>query len=59
MQAAYLLGGMWIARVPARVVFSLLRVPFYIAWKLGLYVAMALGRGAGGWKRTERHELSK
>ena len=59
LQAVYLLGGMYIARVPARVVLSLLCAPFYIVWKLGLYVVMALGRGAGGWKRTERHELSK
>ncbi len=59
LQAGYLLLGMWIARMPARVVFSLLRAPFYIVWKLSVYVVMAASRSAGGWKRTERHELSK
>ena len=59
MQAVYLLGGMWVARMPARVVLSLFCAPFYIVWKLGLYALMAVGRGSSGWKRTERHELSK
>ena len=59
LQAVYLFGGMWVARMPARVVFSLLSAPLYIVWKLGLYVVMAAGRSTGGWKRTERHELSK
>ncbi len=59
LQAGYLFTGMWVARMPARIAFSLLRAPFYIVWKLGVYAVMAAGRSAGGWKRTERHELSK
>jgi len=35
----------------------LLRAPFYIVWKFGLYAVMAVTRSAGGWKRTERREL--
>ena len=58
LQAVYLFGGMWVARMPARVVLSLLFAPLYIVWKLGLYAIMAVGRSAVGWKRTERHELS-
>ena len=59
LQAAYLLTGMWVARMSWRVVLSLLFAPLYIVWKLGLYIVMAVGRSAGGWKRTERHELTK
>lgn len=59
LQAGYLFTGMWVARMPARIAFSLLRAPFYIMWKLGVYAVMAAGRSAGGWKRTERHELGR
>ena len=57
MQAGYLFGGLWVARVPAGVAFSILAAPVYIVWKLGVYVIMAVNRSAGGWKRTERREL--
>lgn len=57
LQAGYLLLGMWIARIPVTVALSLFYAPFYILWKFGVYAVMALGRSAGGWKRTERHEL--
>ena len=59
LQAGYLLTGMWVARMPPRAVLSLLRAPFYIVWKLGVYAVMAVTRSSGGWKRTERRELSK
>ncbi|MCS6775572.1 MAG: glycosyltransferase family 2 protein [Chloroherpetonaceae bacterium] len=58
LQAGYLIAGLWVARVPAQVAFSLLYAPAYIVWKLGVYLVMALTRSAGGWKRTERHQLS-
>jgi cellulose synthase/poly-beta-1,6-N-acetylglucosamine synthase-like glycosyltransferase len=53
----YLAAGLAIARVPLSVASALLFAPFYIVWKFVLYGAMLLQRGAGGWKRTERHEL--
>ncbi len=59
MQAIYLFAGMWVARMPINTVLSLCFAPFYIVWKLGIYLVMAAGRSTGGWKRTERHELSK
>ena len=57
LQVGYLIGGMWVARVPAKVALSLLRAPFYIVWKFGVYGVMAVSRSAGGWKRTERRQL--
>lgn len=49
--AAWLLHGRpWLS---ARV---LARVPLYVAWKLGLYVRLALGRQRLSWTRTERVE---
>src|SRR5262249_18333148 len=57
LQAGYLFGGLWVARVPRAVALSALYAPIYIVWKFGVYAAMALRRSAGGWKRTERHDL--
>ena len=57
LEIVYLAGGMWVARVPASVALSLLRAPFYIVWKFGVYGVMAVSRSAGGWKRTERREF--
>ena len=56
-QCIYLIGGMWTAKVPLSMASVLLRAPFYIVWKFGLYAAMAITRSSGGWKRTERREL--
>jgi hypothetical protein len=33
---------------------ALARVPFYVAWKLGLYARLALGRQRLSWNRAER-----
>jgi cellulose synthase/poly-beta-1,6-N-acetylglucosamine synthase-like glycosyltransferase len=56
LQAGYLFGGMWIAKVPASIALSALYAPGYIVWKFGVYAVMIAGRSAGGWKRTERHK---
>ena len=57
LQAVYLFGGLWVARVPIRVALSIFAAPVYIVWKIGVYGVMAVSRSAGGWKRTERREL--
>ena len=57
LQAGYLFGGLWVARVPRSVAISVLAAPIYIVWKFGLYAVMAVGRSAGGWKRTERRKI--
>jgi 1,2-diacylglycerol 3-beta-glucosyltransferase len=56
-ELVYLTAGLLIARVPAAVAASLLFAPFYIVWKLGVYAAMIVRRGAGGWNRTERQRM--
>jgi cellulose synthase/poly-beta-1,6-N-acetylglucosamine synthase-like glycosyltransferase len=53
----YLAAGLAMARVPRAVALSLLFAPLYIVWKFGLYGTMLLRRGAGGWNRTERHQM--
>jgi hypothetical protein len=55
MQAAYVVGGFWVARLPKDLAASLLFAPFYVTWKMCQYAAMAAAGGAGGWKRTARH----
>lgn len=57
LEAGYLFGGLWIARVPSKIALSILFAPVYIVWKFGVYAVMMAGRSAGGWKRTERREL--
>jgi cellulose synthase/poly-beta-1,6-N-acetylglucosamine synthase-like glycosyltransferase len=57
LQAGYLAGGLWVARVPAYIALTVLRAPFYILWKFGVYAIMGARRSSGGWKRTERREF--
>lgn len=57
MQAVYLFGGMWIAKVPSNIAFSALCAPAYIVWKFAVYAVMLVTRSSGGWKRTERRSL--
>ncbi len=57
LQGIYLIGGLWTARVPAKIALVLLGAPFYIVWKFSVYGALLLKRSAGGWKRTERRQL--
>ena len=57
MQAVYLFGGMWIAKVPASIARTALYAPGYIVWKFALYGVMIATRSAGGWKRTERRSV--
>jgi 1,2-diacylglycerol 3-beta-glucosyltransferase len=57
LQAGYLIGGMWMAKIPLSVALTALYAPGYILWKFGLYGAMLVNRSAGGWKRTERRRL--
>jgi 1,2-diacylglycerol 3-beta-glucosyltransferase len=54
-QAAYTLRGLAIMpRRSPRVYLALLFAPWFILWKLGVYVAVALGAGKGKWVRTAR-----
>lgn len=53
----YLVGGLFIARVPLSTAKCLLYGPVYMIWKLALYAGMAVRKGAGGWVRTERRTL--
>lgn len=56
-EVVYLVVGLALAQVPWSIASSLLYAPGYIVWKLGLYLTMLFRRGAGGWQRTERHEI--
>jgi len=58
LELAYLVIGLVVARAPLSVVASLAFAPFYIVWKIGIYGAMMVSRGAVGWRRTERHEIN-
>jgi hypothetical protein len=57
LQAGYLVGGMWVARIPFSIAVTALYAPGYILWKFGLYGAMLVSRSSGGWRRTERRKL--
>lgn len=58
LQAGYLFGGMWAAKIPGSIAMTALYAPGYIVWKFGVYGAMLLRRSAGGWKRTERRKMN-
>ena len=53
-QAAYVLGGLALARAPAVVWASLVTAPGLVAWKLALRVEQAAGRSPTAWLRTAR-----
>jgi cellulose synthase/poly-beta-1,6-N-acetylglucosamine synthase-like glycosyltransferase len=57
LQAGYLAGGMWVARMPMSIAAAVLCAPGYMLWKFGLYAAMLLSRSAVPWKRTARRKL--
>lgn len=55
-QVVYLFAGLKLAEAPTAVYKALLGVPKFIIWKIGLYLQVALGKGAQSWVRTERNE---
>ena len=55
-QFVYLLAGLVLARAPVRVYLSLLGAPVFVAWKVWLYVRVAMGYDDRGWVRTERNQ---
>ncbi len=56
-ETAYLILGIVIAKVPFKTYSSLLFAPFYILWKIVVVGSLAVNKGVGGWRRTERRTL--
>lgn len=55
--AVFVFGGLAVARVPLKSYLALLFAPFYIVWKLQIYVRMFLGRTPQQWVRTVRSKI--
>ncbi len=54
-QVIYTLVGLWLVGAPAKVFAALVYAPFYVLWKLVLWLPMALGRRRmAEWVRTAR-----
>jgi hypothetical protein len=53
-QAAFVLGGLALARAPAAAWRALAFAPALALWKLGLLARLWAGRGPTSWVRTER-----
>jgi len=51
---AYVLGGMWVGRAPARLYGAVAFAPAYLLWKVLVYIWLALGLERNRWVRTER-----
>jgi cellulose synthase/poly-beta-1,6-N-acetylglucosamine synthase-like glycosyltransferase len=56
-QLAYLLSGLVMTRAPRQTYLALLYAPFFLIWKLWLYVRVLLGVERHGWIRTAREKL--
>jgi cellulose synthase/poly-beta-1,6-N-acetylglucosamine synthase-like glycosyltransferase len=54
-QALYIFSGLRLAGTPPGVYRALLFAPFFIVWKIVLYVRVALGLNDKGWIRTARN----
>lgn len=52
----YVLSALILARAPRRVYQSLLYAPFFITWKVLLYLRVLLGFDRNGWTRTARND---
>ena len=55
-QIIYIFYGLHLVHAPRKVYKALLYVPFFIVWKIKVYVQVVLGRGTQGWVRTARNE---
>lgn len=53
-QAAYVLGGLRLARAPRTVYRALAFAPLLVGWKLWLYVRLVAGGSPREWQRTQR-----
>jgi cellulose synthase/poly-beta-1,6-N-acetylglucosamine synthase-like glycosyltransferase len=55
-QVVYTLTGLWLAQAPAKVYLALLYAPFYVVWKLVMWLPMILGKRhrSAEWVRTAR-----
>lgn len=53
-QAVYVLAGLRLVRAPAAVYRALLYAPFFLLWKVWLYVRVWLGERQAVWTRTSR-----
>jgi cellulose synthase/poly-beta-1,6-N-acetylglucosamine synthase-like glycosyltransferase len=53
----FVLGGLLVARVPAKAFLALAFAPFYILWKLWVYFVLLTRRLPQEWVRTERTKI--
>lgn len=53
-QIGYVLTGLGVARARPRIYLALLRAPFYIVWKVWIYIMAAARLGDQRWVRTAR-----
>ena len=51
----YVLASLILARMPRRVYQALLYAPFFVGWKLWLYIRVLVGAERNGWVRTARN----
>lgn len=55
-QVIYLFSGLKLVHAPKSIYRQLLYIPFFVLWKIWLYVRVLLGRDQQGWVRTARNE---
>ena len=52
----YLFSGLKLVHAPKSIYRQLLYIPFFVLWKIWLYIRVMLGRDQQGWVRTARNE---
>jgi 1,2-diacylglycerol 3-beta-glucosyltransferase len=55
-QFFYILSGLLLVKAPASVYRSLLFAPFFVLWKIWIYIRLLLGRKPRNWIRTVRNQ---
>jgi 1,2-diacylglycerol 3-beta-glucosyltransferase len=54
-QVVYIFTGLALSRAPRHVYLTLLYAPFFVLWKIWLYMRVLLGRNPQDWIRTRRN----
>lgn len=52
----YVFSGLFLRRAPLSIWLSLLAVPFFLIWKIPVYLKLLLGNKKGTWERTQRQK---
>ncbi len=55
-QIVYIFYGLYLVRASSKIYKALFYAPFFMVWKIWLYIKVMFGKGTDEWVRTERND---